>query len=119
MNSEEFYSMRELLKFLQRQYEEGYIVIEAVVNLIGYQSKNLPDEKKQQIILDTFRKHGLYEVGFEGEKTFMEAPKITLPEESEVPESKVDWFDSSIRTQFEEYHIGILNCTAKFASFMN
>lgn len=115
-----YYSMRELIKFFQRQHTEGYIVIEAVVNLIDYKSLNLPEEKKPQIILDTFRKYGLYEVGFEGEKTFREdAPKIKFPEESELPESKVDWFGFEFTTQLEEYNIRVLNGTVKFESFMS
>ena len=82
--------------------------------------KNLPEEKKPQIILDTFRKHGLYEVGFEGEKTFREdTPKIKLSEEPKAPESKVDWFGLGFTTQLEEYHIRVLNCAVKFESFLS
>lgn len=117
---DEYYSLRELLKFFQRQHNEDYVVIEAVVNLIGYQSRNLPEEKKPQIILNTLRRHGLYEIGFEGEKTFREdAQKIKLPEETKLPESNVDWFGFGFTTQLEEYNIRVLNCTVKFESFMS
>lgn len=117
---EAFYSLRELVKFFQRQERDGYVVLEAIVNLIEYKSDNLPEEKKPQIIIDTLRKYGLYEVGFEGEKTFVEdAPKLTLPEEQELPDSKKDWFKPSFSTQLEQYNIRVLNCIAKFESFMN
>lgn len=114
-----YYSMRELLKFFQRQHRDNYEVIEAVVNLMDYKSKNLPEERKPQIILNTFRKHGLYEIGFEGEKTFRDAAKIKLPEEPELPEGKVDWFGFEFKTQLEQYNIRVLNCTVKFESFMS
>lgn len=117
---DELYSLRELLKFLQRQHRQGYIVIEAIINLIEYKSDNLPDEKKPQIILETFRKYGLYEVGFEGERAFDEnAQKIILPEEPEKTESKTDWFQPRFTTKLEQYNIQVLNATVKFESFLN
>lgn len=117
---EEFYSLRELVKFFQRQEKDGYIVIEAIANLINYKSENLPEDKKPQIVVDTLRKWGLYEVGFEGEKKFKEnEPKLKLPEEPEKPESKPDWFGPTFTAQLEQYNVRILNCIAKFESFMN
>lgn len=115
-----FYSLRELLKFLQRQDKDDYIVIEAIVNLIEYKSDNLPDSEKPEIIVETFRKYGLYEVGFEGKKKFVEdAPKLKLPEEPVLPESKENWFGNEFIAQLEQYNIQVLNTTVKFESFMN
>lgn len=117
---EEFYSFRELLKFLQRQHHDSYVVIEAIVNLIEFKSETLPDESKPQIIIETLRKYGLYEVGFEGPKTFKEnAPKIKFPEKPEKPEAKIDWFGDNFSAQLEQYNVSILNGIAMFESFMN
>lgn len=116
----EYYSLRELLRFFQRQQRSDYEVIDALVNLIDYKSENLPEEKKPQIIVDTLRKYGLYEVGFEGQKTFKEdVPKIKLPEEPVKSEGKRDWFGPSFIAQLEQYNVRILNGIAKFESFMN
>lgn len=115
-----YYSLKELLRFFKRQQPNEYEVIDALVNLIDYKSENLPEEKKPQIIIDTLRKYGLYEVGYKGVKTFREdIPKIKLPEEPKKPEGKTDWFGPTFSAQLEQYNVRILNCIAKFESFMN
>lgn len=114
------YSLKELLKLLQRQKKEGYTMIEAIVNLMEYKSDTLPEDKKLIIIVDLFRKYGLYEIGFEGEKTFKEdVTELKSFEEVEFSKKEIDWFIPPYSFQKEQYNIQILNSIIKFEVYMN
>lgn len=116
--AKETYSLDDILFFWQRQVKDNFSVIEAIVNLIEYKSENLPDSEKDKIILDTLRKYGLFEIGYEGDRNFLH--QITpIPQPASRPEEDIQWEHSTFEAQLEVYNIKLLNAVVEFQSFMN
>lgn len=118
INTSEIYELKDILLFWQRQAKDNFSVIEAIVNLIEYKSKNLPDSEKDKVILDTLRKYGLFEIGYEGERNFLER-KSPIPEPATKPEEDIQWELHSYEAQMELYNIRLLNAVVEFINFMN
>lgn len=112
------YTLKDLVLFWQRQTRDSYCVIEAIINLIEYDSETLTDDKKTKIIIDTLRKYGLFEVGYKGDRNFSEKREIYFHEEP-IPEEKVDWDQNVQDVQIELYNIELLNTIVEFQEFMN
>lgn len=113
------YTLKDLIQFWQRQNKDSFCVIEAIVNLIEYKSENLPDSEKEKIIIETLRKYGLFEIGYDGDRSnFLE--KITpIPKPATKPEEDIQWEHFSYEIQIELYNIRLLNTVVEFKSFMN
>ena len=111
------YLLKDLIAFWQMK--DSIHVIEAVVNLIAYQSENLHNSQKEKIILETLRKYGLFEIGYKGDRSnFLE--RITpIPEPEPKPEENVEWGHHVQETQLEQYNIRLLNSVIEFVNFMN
>lgn len=112
------YRFNDLLLFLQRQAKDNFRVIEAIVNLIEYKSENLPESKKEEIILETLRLYGLFEIGYDGDMSFLERI-TTIPEPKTKPEEDIQWEHHTYEAQYELYNIRLLNTIVEFKSFMN
>lgn len=116
--AKETYLLKDILLFWQRQAKDNFSVIEAIVNLIEFKSENLPDSEKDTVILETLRKYGLFEIGYEGERNFLE--RITpIPEPISKPEEDIQWEHNVFEAQLEFYNIRLLNTVVEFRSFMN
>lgn len=115
----EVYILKDILLFWQRQVKDNYSVIEAITNLIEYKSENLPESEKEKIILETLRKYGLFEIGYNGDRSsFLE--KITpIPKPATKPEEDIQWEQNPYETQIELYNIRLLNAVVEFRNFMN
>lgn len=115
----EVYILKDILLFWQRQAKDDFSVVEAIVNLIEYESENLPDSEKEKIIIETLRKYGLFEIGYDGDRSrFLE--RITLiSEPAKKPEEDIQWEHEPYEVQIELYNIRLLNAVVEFRSFMN
>jgi len=115
----ESYLLKDLIAFWQRQMKDDFHVIEALVNLVEYQSENLPDSEKGKVILETLRKYGLFEIGYRGDRTNFLKYITPIPESESKPEESIDWERKSVETKMELYNIRLLNATIEFINFMN
>lgn len=114
----ETYELKDILLFWRRQAKDNFSVIEAIVNLIEYRSENLPDSEKDKVILETLRKYGLFEIGYEGDRNYLE--RITpIPQPASRPEEDIQWEHNILEAQLELYNIRLLNAVVEFQSFMN
>ena len=113
------YKLQDLLLFFMRQSKDSFCVIHAIINLVAYESENLPNSKKENIIRETLRKYGLFEIGYKGDRSnFLE--RITpIPEPEPKPEENVEWGHHVQETQLEQYNIRVLNGVIEFVNFMN
>lgn len=112
------YTILDLLEFWRRQARENYNVIEAIVNLVEYQTKSLTDAQKMQVIIDTLRKYGLFEIEYDGDRTF-EKMEYIIPDRPKESELDVVWEQKPFEVQMEIFYIRILNTTAEFTVFLN
>lgn len=112
------YEILDLLEFWRRQTRDNYRVIEAIVNLIEYQTENLTDAQKMQVIIDTLRKYGLFEIEYEGDRSYNQKDLSTddKPKEGELD---VVWEQKPFECQLEIFYIKILNTRAEFTVFLN
>lgn len=112
------YEILDLLEFWRRQTRDNYRVIEAIVNLIEYQTENLTDAQKMQVIVDTLRKYGLFEIEYDGDRTF-EKMEYIIPDRPKESELDVVWEQKPFECQMEIFYIKILNTRAEFTVFLN
>lgn len=117
----ETYILKDLLLFWQMQAKDNFAVIEALVNLIEYESENLSEENKKEVILSTLRKYGLYEIGYKGERNFQErSRKVDLKEDKpKTPESEMEWNNLEFIVPIDLYNIRLLNVAVEFESYLN
>lgn len=105
-----------MIEFWQRQMKMDFAVIEALVNLIEF--SGIEDEKKKDIILGVLRGHGLFEIGYKEDRTF-------IIEDKQLPVVEVEFlnpFDFSERgfeVIIEVFHIRILNSNIQFSMILN
>lgn len=112
----ETYTLKDILEFWQRQMKMDFAVIEALVNLIEY-PKIDPDKKHEEII-KILRNHGLFEIGYKEDRTF-------IIENKQLPIVEVEFlnpFDFSERgfeVIIEFFNIRILNANIQFSMILN
>lgn len=112
----ETYTLKDILEFWQRQMKMDFAVIEALVNLIEY--PEIDPDKKHEEIIKILRNHGLFEVGYKEDRTF-------IIENKQLPIVEVEFlnpFDFSERgfeVIIEVFHIKILNANIQFSMILN
>lgn len=99
------YTLKDLIRFWQRQMDFGFPVIEAIVNLVEYSFKK--DIDKNTIILDLLRNHGLYEVGYTGDVTFTQQSKNSeyVIEQFDSKENSWHYRSNEFAVEFIDIHI--------------
>jgi hypothetical protein len=112
------YTILELIEFWRRQSKENYKVIEAIVNLVEFQTEHLSDAEKMQVIIDTLRKFGLFEIEYDGDRSF-ESKEFIIPEKPEESQKDISWEKKPFEVQIEIYYIQILDKIVEFAVYMN
>ena len=117
------YTLDDLLKFWQRQMDDEFKVIEAIVNTWEYKTERLTKEQKLEIILQTLRDYGLYEIGYKGDRNFIlkqKSREIPLPEDHiPNPGDEVNYHPNGIEVPMELYNIRLLNHLVQFQNIMN
>lgn len=112
----ETYLLKDLIEFWQRQMKMEFGVIEAIVNLVEY--SGIDQDKKQEEIIKILRNHGLFEVGYKEDRTF-------IIENKQLPIVEVEFlnpFDFSERgfeVIIEVFNINILNANIQFSMILN
>lgn len=110
------YLLKDLIRFWQRQMQIGFPVIEAVVNLAEF--RGVANSKKEEIILSVLRNHGLFDVDYSGDKTFiieeiqMPIVELELLNHFELPEGRFD-------VTMELFNLKILNAHIQFSMILN
>lgn len=115
------YLLSDLISFWQRQMKEEFNVIQALVNLVEFESSHLPKEEKEKIIIETLRKYGLFEIEYKGDKSF-KISNNNLSDTIELYENskaEFEWYRNELSASLEIYIINILNAKIEFTSFMN
>lgn len=112
----ETYTLKDMIEFWQRQMKMDFAVIEAIVNLIEF--SGIENDKKEDIIKELLRNHGLFEIGYKEDRTF-------IIEDKQLPVVEVEFlnpFDFSERgfeVIIEVFHIRILNSSIQFSMILN
>lgn len=117
---EETYTLNDIMLFLQRQMMDNFNVIEALVNLMDFEY--LSDEEKRKEIVETLQRYGLYEIGYKGNRDFLnKSRKTPLPEDTiPKPEDDIDWNKrNKIEVPMELYNIRLLNAVVQFENIIN
>ena len=114
----EKYSIDDILQFFQRQMHDEFRVIEAIVNLIEYDNDEMD---KHEVIIDTLRRYGLFEEGYEGPRNFIDKSRSAIVEEfdDDSPEASFEWIKDEAMIPIELYNITLLNRTVMFQNFLN
>lgn len=110
------YTLEDLMDFFQRQMRMEFGVIEAIVNLTEYPLID-PDKKHEEII-KILRNHGLFEIGYKEDRTF-------IIEDKQLPVVEVeflnpyDFSERGFEVVIEFFNIRILNSSIQFSMILN
>lgn len=111
------YTLKDIIRFWQRQMVFGFPVIEAIVNLIEY--KRIKDVDKSEIIVDLLRRHGLYEVGYTGDKSFTQQSKNSEFVVEQFDNNEISWHYRSNEFAVEVIDILIMNAKIELCIVLN
>ncbi|MCB9188047.1 MAG: hypothetical protein H6599_02075 [Flavobacteriales bacterium] len=118
----ELYELKDLLLFWQRQMKDGFRVIEALVNLL--EVKQISEEEKHKVILETLQRYGLFEVGYDGDRdNFLQGQSEIVDSVMNLTEDndEIQWSKSpgDITVPMEIYVLKVLTGKATFTVILN
>ena len=114
------YNLKSLLLFWQRQMDDEFRVIQALVDLFEFEK--MADEEKLKVYLETLRKYGLYENSYKGKRGDfkMKSREFFLPEDPvKKLEDDIAWLQHSQEIYVECYNVRLMNAVVEFRSIMN
>ena len=111
------YTLKNIIHFWQRQMQNGYPVIYAIINLVEY--KRIKDVDKPAIIIDLLRRQGLFEVGYTGDKTFTQQGKDSESVVEQFDNEEISWGYRSNEFAVEIIDINILNAKIELCIVLN
>jgi hypothetical protein len=111
------YKLKDIIHFWQRQMQNGFPVIEAIVNLVEY--KRIQDVNKSDVIVKLLRNHGLFEIGYTGDVTFSQKIKDYESIVEQFESKEVSWGYRSNDFAVEIININILNARIELCIVLN
>ena len=110
------YKLKDIIHFWQRQMQIDFRVIQAIVNFVEY--KRIKDVDKSDVIVKLLRNHGLFEIGYKGNRTFLiENNQLPLAEEK-ISNNEHDYM-RNFEVAVQLFNIRILNANIQFNMVLN
>lgn len=110
------YTLEDLIDFFQRQMKMDFAVIEALVNLTEY--PGIDPDKKHEEIVKILHNHGLFEIGYKEDRTFIiENKQLPIVEVEFL--NPYDFSERGFEVILEFFNIKILNANIQFSMILN